>query len=33
MSLGRSAPVARVDCQGRVTYSDLEGRDMTDLIG
>jgi len=33
MRLGRSAPVARVDCQGRVTYSDLEGRDMTDLIG
>lgn len=33
MSLERSAPVARIDCQGRVTYSDLEGRDMTALVG
>lgn len=33
MSLQRSAPVARVDCQGEVHYADLEGRDMTDLVG
>lgn len=33
MSLGRSAPVVRVDCEDTVGYADLEGRDMTDLIG
>lgn len=33
MSLGRSAPVVRVDCEGDVGYADLDGRDMTDLIG
>ena len=33
MSLQRSAPVARVDCQGDVGYADLEGRDMTALVG
>lgn len=33
MSLQRSAPVARVECQGNVHYADLEGRDMTALVG
>lgn len=33
MSLQRSAPVARVDCQGDIGYADLEGRDMTALVG
>ncbi|HQZ85318.1 MAG TPA: hypothetical protein PLB21_06765 [Actinomycetota bacterium] len=33
MSLGRSAPVVRVDCEGGIHYADLEGRDMTDLVG
>ena len=33
MSLQRSAPVVKVDCQGEVHYADLEGRDMTALIG
>lgn len=32
-SLGRSAPVARITCGDRTTYSDLDGRDMTALIG
>lgn len=33
MSLQRSAPVARIDCQGDIGYADLEGRDMTALVG
>ncbi|MHA6524147.1 hypothetical protein [Tessaracoccus sp. G1721] len=33
MSLQRSAPVARVDCEGDVHFADLEGRDMTALVG
>ncbi|SDY53561.1 hypothetical protein SAMN05428934_102182 [Tessaracoccus flavus] len=32
-SLGRSGPVAKIDCDGTVTYADLDGRDMTALIG
>lgn len=31
-SLGRSAPVARIDCGGKVSYADLDGRDMTSLV-
>lgn len=33
LSLGRSAPVMAVTCDGETFYSDLAGRDMTDLIG
>lgn len=33
MSLERSAPVVRVDCEGSIHYADLEGRDMTALVG
>lgn len=33
MSLQRSAPVMRFDCSGTVTYTDMDGRDMTDLVG
>ncbi len=33
MSLGRSAPVARIECGGSTTYADMDGRDMTELIG
>lgn len=33
MALQRSAPVARIDCQGRIHYADLDGRDMTRLVG
>ena len=32
MSLQRSAPVVKVDCQGELHYADLEGRDMTALV-
>lgn len=33
MSHGRSAPVMAVTCGGETHYSDLDGRDMTGLIG
>lgn len=33
MSLQRSAPVARIDCGGSVHYADMDGRDMTALVG
>lgn len=33
MSLKRSAPVAKVDCAGSVHYADMDGRDMTELVG
>lgn len=33
MSTQRSAPVARIDCGGAVHYADMDGRDMTILIG
>lgn len=32
-SLGRSAPVMRFDCADDTFYTDMDGRDMTDLIG
>ncbi|MBK7819698.1 MAG: hypothetical protein IPJ61_01130 [Tessaracoccus sp.] len=32
MSTGRWAPVARYDCAGAIHYTDMAGRDMTDLI-
>ncbi len=32
MSTGRWAPVARYDCAGVVHYTDMAGRDMTELI-
>ena len=33
MSHGRFAPVARYDCAGTVRFTDMAGRDMTDLVG
>lgn len=33
MSLGRSAPVARVQCGATTSYADMQGRDMTALVG
>lgn len=32
MSHGRSAPIAKVECGGATHYSDLDGRDMTELV-
>ncbi|HMR50580.1 MAG TPA: hypothetical protein PKE40_04280 [Arachnia sp.] len=32
-SLGRSAPVARFDCADATFYTDMDGRDMTTLVG
>lgn len=29
----RSQPVIRYDCGGRITFTDMEGRDMTDQLG
>lgn len=33
MSLQRSAPVAKLECGGETHYADMDGRDMTSLIG
>ena len=29
----RSQPVSRYDCGGRITFTDMQGRDMTDQLG
>ncbi|SHJ73688.1 hypothetical protein SAMN02745244_03150 [Tessaracoccus bendigoensis DSM 12906] len=33
MTQNRSAPVARIQCGSSTSYADMDGRDMTDLIG